>query len=138
MTDTQRHNVAYGNQSIDYTLEFRPRKTLAIEVHPDGQVHVIAPLATSHEQVNERIRKRAEWIRKQQRDFANYPLPLPEREYVSGESWRYLGRQYRLKLVGSSRPYIHLWAGRIELYLPDVQDKEAARKLLHHWLRQRR
>jgi predicted metal-dependent hydrolase len=137
MTEPQRHSAAYGNQTITYTLEYRERKTLAIEVHPDGGVHVIAPPNTTPEQASASLCKRANWIRQQQRTFASYPPPLPEREYVSGESWRYLGRQYRLKLVGSPRKYVRTWAGRIELFLPDTQDKAAARQVLHDWLRQR-
>ena len=47
-----------------------------------------------------KVLKRAAWILRQQRQFEDYapPTPLPRR-YVSGESYRYLGRQYQLKVV---------------------------------------
>ena len=36
--------VNYGSERIDFLLSRRPRKTLAITVHPDLRVEVVAPL----------------------------------------------------------------------------------------------
>ena len=49
------------------------------------------------EEIEAVIKKRAVWILKQQRVVCYLPH-LPPRQYVSGESHRYLGRQYRLKV----------------------------------------
>ncbi|MCY7336307.1 MAG: hypothetical protein LH613_08880 [Chamaesiphon sp.] len=32
---TEIHHVPYGIQNITFALQYSPRKTLAIEVHPD-------------------------------------------------------------------------------------------------------
>jgi len=93
------HQIHYGTQTIDYTLELMPRKTLAISVHPDLSVIVKAPTDTSLEEVNERVAKRAKWILNQKRRFEIFLPDVPPRKYVSGESHRFLGRQYRLKLL---------------------------------------
>src|SRR5690625_1580094 len=103
------YTIKYGEQTIEYVLKRRDRNTMGIEVHPDGSVHVIAPANAAIELVNERVLKRAAWILKQQRAFSSYPPPLPPREFVSGETYRYLGRQHRLKINEGTTETIRLW-----------------------------
>src|SRR5664279_5997917 len=91
--------VGFGTTTIEFELTYSKRKTLAIHVFPDRSVVVDAPIDTSLADVEARVLKRAAWILRQQREFADHPKaqPLPRR-YVSGESFRYLGRHYRLKV----------------------------------------
>jgi predicted metal-dependent hydrolase len=95
----QSHSVLFGEKEIRFSLNYVDRKTLAIHVYPDGKVSVDVPLSADIEKVYGKVKKRASWILKQQRQFENYPAPLPERCYVSGETHRYLGRQYQLKVI---------------------------------------
>jgi predicted metal-dependent hydrolase len=91
--------VAYGQHSIRYRLSFAERNTLQIKVEPDLQVHALAPRGAAPEAVDERIRSRASWILRQQREIGTYH-PLPQaRRYISGETHYFLGRQHRLRLV---------------------------------------
>jgi len=90
--------VQWGRTKIRYSYEYTDRKTLAIHVHPDLRVSVDAPYGTELEKIKEKIKKRGSWIRKAWRDFELYLPKQPQRLYISGESHRYLGRQYRLKV----------------------------------------
>ena len=91
--------VAFGRGFIEYRLRRSKRKTLAITVRPDASVLVTAPGGAGLEAVAAKVRKRAVWIRRQQAYFTRFLPKLPPRQYVSGETHRYLGRQYRLKVV---------------------------------------
>lgn len=130
-----QHTIKYGETSIEYALIRRDRKTMGIEVHPDGTVQVIAPQDVSLAQVNDRVLKRAAWILKQQRTFNSYPPPLPPREFVSGETYRYLGRQYRLKVIEAEHDAVRLWRGRIEVATSMPREREQVRKLVRTWFR---
>lgn len=131
------HALEYGTTSIKYELIFTPRKTLAIHVHPDLRVTVEAPEDSTFALVEQKVRKRAAWILKQQRDFARYSFELPLRQYVSGETHRYLGRQYRLKVVQSAtnREIVKMSRGRIFVYVRDLGNRERVKKLLKDWYR---
>lgn len=95
-----QESVEYGGRRIDFVLKRTDRRTLAISVLPDGSVEVVAPKGIAAERIKERVTARAQWIRKQQREFAVLPPALPPRpEYRSGDSWRYLGRKYVLRTV---------------------------------------
>ena len=62
---------------------------------------------------------------------------LPPRQYVSGETHRYLGRQYRLKVTRSEEEGVSL--GRSYIYI-DVQDEDDRQRVFHlldTWYRER-
>ena len=60
----------YGSAVIEYTLTRSPRASLSISVLPDGAVAVSAPEDADPAEIDERVRRRARWILRQQRRFA--------------------------------------------------------------------
>jgi hypothetical protein len=129
------HQIQYGTQSIDYQLERMPRKTLAISVHPDLSVIVRAPVDTSLEEISERVTKRAKWILNQKRRFEIFLPDVPPRKYVSGESHRFLGRQYRLKVIKNHTEQIKLTRQFLEVYTLDTNPSHV-RELVENWYRE--
>jgi predicted metal-dependent hydrolase len=130
------HTIQYGTTEIEYELVYAARKTLGITVHPDLRVTVKAPQGSALSEVEARVRKRAEWILKQQRDLARYLPHLPPRQYVSGETHRYLGRQYRLKVVESENGTggnVKRDRNFIYVRTPDKTATDQVRDLLDGW-----
>src|SRR3546814_13381731 len=74
-------------------------------------------------EVDDRVRRRARWILRQQRRFAELRPRTPPRQFVGGETHRYLGRQYRLKIDAAGDDRV-LRAGRlvVETRFPDDRD----------------
>ncbi len=131
------HTLQYGTSTIAYRVRYTERTTLAIHVHPDARVTVEAPHGTDLAVIAERVHKRAPWILRQQRRFRHYVVEQPPREYVSGETHYYLGRQYRLKVLQSAtrRESARMSRGRILIYVQDTHDRERVRRLLEGWYR---
>jgi hypothetical protein len=129
--------VQFGRTRIEYTLGYSSRRTLAIDVHPDLSVVVTAPTGSPDEAVAERVHKRAAWIVQQQRFFMNYLPKLPPRRYVSGESHRYLGKQYRLRVQQAEADGVKMARGQINVGLADLTKKERVRSLVTGWFRRR-
>lgn len=94
--------MTYGKASIAYTLHLMERKTLSIAVHPDKSVVVKAPQSSTLEAIEESVRRRSRWIKKQISYFSQFDPRTPERQYVGGETHVYLGRRYRLKIECSN------------------------------------
>jgi predicted metal-dependent hydrolase len=131
---TMRQEVVFGTETIGYEIRFMPtRRTLGIEVHPDLSVIVRAPSNCDFETVQARVRKRASWISKQLTHFQRYSPRTPARQYVSGETHLYLGRQYRLKLVTGEPASVKMNRGHLVLTLPGKADTDRVKTLLHRW-----
>jgi len=134
----ETRSLQYGSSTIQFELEYSSRKTLGIEVNPDTSVLVKAPIDAPMDSIERIVTKRAAWITKQQRQFAKYAPTLPAAEYVAGEGYRYLGRQYRLKLIEvSDVELVRLWRGRLEVYTCDSNNRHQIEKLVQRWYRER-
>jgi predicted metal-dependent hydrolase len=126
------HSVAFGGSRIEFQIQRSKRRTLAITVRPDGNVVATAPQTADIALVIPKIRKRGRWIQKQQRYFERFLPPTAPRKYVSGETHRYLGRQYRLK-VSSQRPYGAKLTGRYLFVNAPTKAEEHVRPIVQKW-----
>jgi len=127
------YTIQYGTTQIRYALHFTRRKTLGITVHPDCTVTVAAPFNSAPEQIAEKVKQRSAWIVKQQRKFEHYLPHLPARQYVSGETHLYLGKQYRLKVIEADRPEVKLTRGRFNIFTPDPTKVAVVQQQLAVW-----
>lgn len=128
--------VQYGTQTIQYELCFAARKTMAIQVRPDLTVSVVAPQGTDPETVQNKVYKRSAWIVRQLRKFELYLPDVPPRQYVSGESHRYLGRQYRLKVLAEDTDVVRLSRQFLEVATPAGQPVHV-KELVQEWYQQK-
>lgn len=134
--------VRYGDELIGYRIVERPgRRTLGIEVHPDGQVMALVPTDCEIAVVEQKLRLRSCWISRQLALFSRYERGAALRHYVSGESHRYLGRQYRLRIVpndpdvGSDR--VGMARGEMLVRGPGKLPPMRVKELLRRWYLQR-
>ena len=134
MAQITRDHIQYGATIIDYDIEFAQRKTLSICVNPDSSVCLRAPIDATLEQIQQKVHKRASWILKQKRFFESFGTPTTTRQYISGESHLYLGRQYMLRVKESNTNAVHYQNNIIEI---ECRHKKDAGVLLQTWYRQR-
>lgn len=123
----------FGNKTIAYTLERRARKTLAITVRPDLRIYVRAPIDAEEAAIERVLRKRVMWILQQQRFFAQFLPRTPARQYVSGETHLYLGRQYRLRIRHADQEEVILMGGYIYIFVGETSDRTRIKALLECW-----
>jgi predicted metal-dependent hydrolase len=101
-------SINYGEEIIAFEVSFSQRKTLDICVHPNQKIIVKAPVDALLEESDRRVKKHAYWILKQQQYFSQFQTGTPIRQYISGETHLYLGRQYRLKVEINLQPSVKL------------------------------
>lgn len=134
---SERHVLHYGSASIPLLMEFRAVKRLSISVHPDMRVTVVAPEEYSSDQVMPRIRRRAQWIVRQRTYFEQFQPKQPAKRYISGETFRYLGRQYRVKVKASETDGVKLHGRWLRVASTRPSSSEHNRCLIDHWYRER-
>ncbi len=128
----QQHQIEYGNSIIRFSLSYSRRKTLGINVYPDSSVNVVAPENATLQKILHKVEKRGRWIQKQIRKFTEIHKPTKSLEYVSGETFYYLGRQYRLKIL-IDKPEIKLVGKYFRLSIDKKENKQKAKRLLDGW-----
>ena len=110
-------------------------KSASIEV--DGEhVRVLVPNTLSDQRINDLISKRSVWIKQKLAVHASTPEPS-QREFVNGEAFPYLGRNYRLKLLDSDEYSVKLKHGYLVVSYRVSQDRSKneakVRSLLMTW-----
>lgn len=85
--------------SVNYSIVFSKRKTISVIVERDRSVIVRAPLNTSKELIENEIKKRNRLIQSKINHNQKYPFDKQPKEFVSGESLLYLGKNYKLYII---------------------------------------
>jgi predicted metal-dependent hydrolase len=111
-------------------------KNINLKVKPSGEVILTAPNDSNDNEIAYVLKKRAEWIEKKIAYFDEHRA-LYVKEYVSGENFCYLGRNYRLKVIESLEEYVKLQRGYLYVFMKDTNDYEKKRRLLKAWYRQK-
>jgi hypothetical protein len=131
---SRRGIMTFGHKTIAYEVQLLPsRKTMAIEVHPEGRVLVRAPADCPEDVIAHRVQKRAAWILRQLAEFERFQPRTPPRHYVNGESHLYLGRQYRLKVLSGASSDVRVERGQLFVTLLAPSSAERVRAVLQRW-----
>lgn len=132
--DAQRR-FEYENVSFGFYLMLEDRKTLAATVLPSQALVVKAPADATDARIDEFLRRKFRWVLKQQRYFAQFRIH-PEKLYVSGETFRYRGRSYKL-LVRRNGHEEHVSLQHGTLIASTAAHKNGAhtKELLDEWYR---
>lgn len=86
-------------KGLDVTVKRSRRKTLSIYVERDGGVSVLAPEDMSEKELCDAVKKKEYLIQKHYAQWKALNASKVDRDFVSGQSYLYLGRNYRLKWV---------------------------------------
>lgn len=86
-------------KDISFNIKRSKRKTLSIYIERDGTVTVIAPGNSTDKEIEEVIKKKEYQIYKSVAEWELTNSTKIEREFVNGQSFLYLGRNYRLEIV---------------------------------------
>lgn len=110
------------------------KKSASIELD-SGLVKIRVPKSLPDNRVRELIAKHTVWIKTKLKEQSERPAPKPK-EYVSGEAFPYLGRNYRLKVVTGDSPSIRLKNGYLVATVPEREANQRTIKcLLESWYR---
>jgi len=106
-------------------------KTASIKID-SGVVQITVPNKLSEKKLQELIESKTPWIREKLRLQSDI-TPAREKEYVSGESFSYLGRNYRLKLTENDSEGVKLKGGKLVLSVSDDSSDGYIKNQLTQW-----
>lgn len=125
-------------RDIEYQLlPGAERQTTDIVIERNGLVTVRPPVHMTPDQVDATVFSKRMWIYRNQADWRDLNATRVTREWVSGESFLYLGSSYRLQLVPEQDEPLKLKDGRFCLLrsVVDAGGEESARKAFEYFYR---
>lgn len=125
--------AAWGATTIPFRLIREDRNTFRLTVAPDGVVCAYAPLSASDDEVAARVARRGGWVTRQRERFDQWRPRTPARQYVSGETHLFQGKQYRLAVRAFEGSDVRLEGDRIVLWTRPDASFVQRRVLLQHW-----
>lgn len=133
----ERSEVQFGLTRIPFEVQRSGRRqTVALTVDAAGSLTVTAPPHVPLDRLNAVVRAKAPWVVQRVKRASDRPPPMSSREFVTGETVLYLGRQYRLKVVTRAEEPATLRGGWL-LAPTAVDDPAGVRRVVAAWLRER-
>ena len=126
----------FGSLSYSYFLIKQERKTLSLTVAPDLRVSLKCPHQADQERIDKFLKRKWLWLDKQLSFFKKYQRKIYEREYISGETFYYLGRRYKLLVRESRIDHVSLLKGVLSVKsTKGVENTRYTRRLLDAWFK---
>lgn len=121
-----------GKGFIAEVIRTSRRKTADIRVE-EGAVSIIVPAGTSPERIDQLLAAKRHWVR-EKITLHQESAPVSSKQFVSGEAFAYLGRNYRLKVERGSFAPAKLVSGRLLVTLPQgAEQPHMIRNALIRW-----
>jgi len=124
----------FGSYVYCYDLIKQDRKTLSLTVNPDLRICVKCPHETEDERIEQFLKKKWFWLQKQLNFFGKYQRKVYKKEYVSGESFHYIGRQHQLIVKKAPEDKVSLLRGVLLVQTTKaVSNGPYTQKLIEGW-----
>lgn len=123
----------WGRYRVPFRLRRADVKRLRIAVESDGSVAVTAPKHASEAAVVARVARRGDWIQRQREYFARWRPKTPPRQYLSGETHLFLGRQLRLQVAHGKPLGVAISGNRLVVRANDTSNHRVVRNEVDAW-----
>lgn len=135
----EHSSIRFGNKTINFEISrSRQRKrTVSVIVDPDHGVSLKAPKHLDIETLNSIALNKGAWIIQKLKSHDESRYDINEREFITGESIQYLGRNYILKITQSpllkNGGFCSLKGKFLECHVYNKTNKEASLKIIKKW-----
>lgn len=120
--------------NLSYKIKKSNRKTLSIYIEPNGDILILAPENKTDAEINLAIESKKLQIFRKIAELNELQATKKVRELVSGESYLYLGRNYRLKFTENQDIPLKIFQGYFSLR---IQDKEKSNHIFKDFYRKK-
>lgn len=128
------YSICYGENEIKFHIKRKDVKNINLTVKPNLEVLVSANDEVPLEYIKDYVHSKGKWIEKHLNYYEKtQSMPGGKKEYVNGESFRYLGKQYRLKVFKSADEGVKYFRGYIHLYVENLNNFHRKEELMESW-----
>lgn len=121
-------------QTKNITIVRKNVKNFSLKVRPNGRVELVLPLMAKNGDINFILEKYSKWIDDKKAYFKEFETT--KKELVSGESMKFLGKDYRLRVIKDSKEMVEFDKFFINLYAKNVENFSKKSEILEKWYRE--
>lgn len=129
----------YENQSIDFQLIYKKRKTQGIYIDVYGNIELRVPRHTTDKQITALLEAKWPWIIKKQDEMKERTKGFKEKTYEQEEEFLYLGKAYPIRVVIDeevTRPKVRFIENYLEIVLSELNTEVIKKALTRHYKQQ--
>jgi predicted metal-dependent hydrolase len=132
-------SIQYGTETLTFQVQFRKRNTLSIEIVPPENITVIAPIGSTEDEILATVKSKAKWMVQKLFEIREIEYKKRKKEYVNGEAFLYLGRNYSLQIILDSTvktPFAKLYRGKLFVTAP-TKEEASIKTAIEAWYRKK-
>lgn len=130
------NEIILNGRKICYDFTVKNVKNVNIRIKPDQSVFVSANSETPIEYVEDILREKSEYILKSLDKYAEIERYAPQpKQYIDGETFRFLGHDYRLKVRQAAQNNVSFEGQYLILKTKNPSDREKKEKIMHKWMK---
>lgn len=129
--------IYYGKDKIEFFIVRKSVKNINLKVLSNLEIRVTANKHVSTDVIRDFVADKAKWIEKSIKYFRSNSAYETNKEFISGESIKYLGKQYRLKIIKSDKSEVECKDSFIYLYTRNFDNINKKKQLFEKWEKDR-
>lgn len=133
----EKEFVEINGEKIEFFVQRKDVKNINLKVNLDKKVTMSIPMNMEIETAKEFIKKKAEWIKKQQNHYDSFEAHKEKITFENGETVYLLGKQYKMKIISDINNAILINGKYIEIHIKEryIDNKKYIRKVYSKWLK---
>ena len=134
----EKESVDINGEKIIFFVQRKNIKNINLKVNLDKKVTMSIPMKMEIEIAKEFVKKKAEWIKKQQNYYETFAEEKENITFENGETVYLLGKQYKMKIIPSNKNSIEVKGKYFEINIKEkyVANKNYIRKVYDKWLKE--
>jgi predicted metal-dependent hydrolase len=132
-----KHKITYKDQIIEYQIIRKDVKNINLSVKPSMKIIVSANEKINEKDIHDFVETKARWIYNHLKKFEETQSNKKEKAFVSGESIRYLGKQYMLIVKESPKDEMKYYQAKLFMYVTNPKNYILKKQVYNNWLKER-
>ena len=134
----EEDSVDIDGEKIVFFVQRKNIKNINLKVDLNKQVTMSIPMKMDINIAKEFVKKKAEWIKKQQNYYDSFTDKRENITFEDGETVYLLGKQYKMKIIANNKNEILINGKYFEIHIKEkyIDNKKYIRKIYDKWLKE--
>lgn len=134
----EKESVEINGEKIVFFVQRKNIKNINLKVNINKKVTMSIPMKMDINIAKEFVKKKAEWIKKQQNYYDSFTDKRENITFEDGETVYLLGKQYKMKMIADNKNEILINGKYFEIHVKEkyINNKNYIRKIYDKWLKE--